>query len=230
MKKLLQINPVLRVSTSTGRIMQEIGELALRNGWESYVAYGRGRDGVLPCKSRTVPVGGWWSTAWHGLETRLLDRHGLASTRATRMFVRQIEGIRPDIVHIHNLHGYFLDYRVLFDYLSRSGIPVVWTVLYALMGIASYLASASDAEQEEKRGALWAYGIQLAFNFLWPIVFFNLKWYFFAFLWLVMLWALILITLLRFGRIRRLSGQLLIPYLLWVAFAGYLNLGVWLLN
>ena len=128
MKKLLQINPVLRVSTSTGRIMQEIGELALRNGWESYVAYGRGRDGVLPCKSRTVPVGGWWSTAWHGLETRLLDRHGLASTRATRMFVRQIEGIRPDIVHIHNLHGYFLDYRVLFDYLSRSGIPVVWTV------------------------------------------------------------------------------------------------------
>ncbi len=116
--------------------------------------------------------------------------------------------------------------------LSPPGwlFPVVWTVLYALMGIASYLASASDAEQEEKRGALWAYGIQLAFNFLWPIVFFNLKWYFFAFLWLVMLWALILITLLRFGRIRRLSGQLLIPYLLWVAFAGYLNLGVYLLN
>ena len=74
---------------------------------------------------------------------------------------------------------------------------MVWTVLYVLMGIASYLVSVSDAPQEEKTRALWTYGIQLAFNFLWPIVFFNLKWYFFAFLWLVMLWALILITLLR---------------------------------
>ena len=52
MKKLLQINPVLRVSTSTGRIMQEIGELAMRNGWESYIAYSRGRDGIKPCTSK----------------------------------------------------------------------------------------------------------------------------------------------------------------------------------
>ena len=56
MKKLLQINPVLRVSTSTGRIMQEIGELAMRNGWESYIAYSRGRDGIKPCTSKLVPV------------------------------------------------------------------------------------------------------------------------------------------------------------------------------
>ena len=56
MKKLLQINPVLRVSTSTGRIMQEIGELALQNGWESYIAYGKGRDGIKPCKSEIIPA------------------------------------------------------------------------------------------------------------------------------------------------------------------------------
>lgn len=128
MKTLLQINPVLRVSTSTGRIMQEIGDLAMRNGWESYIAYGRGRDGILPCRSRIVPVGGRWSTLWHGVEPRLFDRHGLASTGATRRFVREIERIRPDVIHIHNIHGYFLNYRVLFDFLSRSGIPVVWTV------------------------------------------------------------------------------------------------------
>lgn len=128
MKTLLQINPVLRVSTSTGRIMQEIGDLAMRNGWESYIAYGRGRDGVLPCRSRTIPVGSNWSTLWHGIQTRLFDRHGLASTEATRRFVRKIEQIRPDVIHIHNIHGYFLNYRVLFDFLSRSGIPVVWTV------------------------------------------------------------------------------------------------------
>lgn len=128
MKKLLQINPVLRVNTSTGRIMQEIGELAMLHGWKTYMAYSKGRDGIKECKSEIVPVGDVWSTAWHGLETRLLDRHGLASDRATREFVKRIEEIAPDIVHIHNIHGYFLNYRILFDFLSRSGIPVVWTV------------------------------------------------------------------------------------------------------
>ena len=116
--------------------------------------------------------------------------------------------------------------------LSPPGwlFPVVWTVLYVLMGIASYLVSVSDAPHEEKARALWTYGIQLAFNFLWPIAFFNLKWYLSAFLWLVILWILILITALRFGRIRKPAGYLLVPYLLWVAFAGYLNLGIYLLN
>ena len=128
MKKLLQINPVLRVNTSTGRIMQEIGELAMLHGWKTYMAYSKGRDGIKECKSEIVPVGDVWSTAWHGLETRLLDRHGLASDRATREFVKRIEKIAPDIVHIHNIHGYFLNYRILFDFLSKSGIPVVWTV------------------------------------------------------------------------------------------------------
>lgn len=128
MKKLLQINPVLRTSTSTGRIMQEIGELALQNGWESYMAYSKGRDGIKTCQSQLIPVGGKCSVAWHGIMTRLFDRHGLASGNATNRFIRQIESIRPDIIHIHNIHGYFLDYRILFEYLSQVGIPVVWTV------------------------------------------------------------------------------------------------------
>lgn len=128
MKKLLQINPVIRVNTSTGRIMQEIGELAMQNGWECHIAYSRGRDGIRECRSDIIPVGNKWSTAWHGIETRLFDRHGLASSHATRQFVRKIEEIRPDVVHIHNIHGYFLNYQILFDYLSKAGIPVVWTV------------------------------------------------------------------------------------------------------
>lgn len=128
MRRLLQINPVIRTSTSTGRIMQEIGELAMRNGWESYIAYAKGRDGIMPCRSHIVPVGGRWSTVWHGLETRLFDRHGLASTEATRKLVKRMEEIHPDVIHIHNIHGYFLNYKVLFDYLSHCGIPVVWTV------------------------------------------------------------------------------------------------------
>ena len=128
MKKLLQINPVIRVNTSTGRIMQEIGELAMQNGWECHIAYSKGRDGIRECRSDIIPVGNKWSTAWHGIETRLFDRHGLASSYATRQFVRKIEEIRPDVVHIHNIHGYFLNYQILFDYLSKAGIPVVWTV------------------------------------------------------------------------------------------------------
>lgn len=128
MKKLLQINPVIRINTSTGRIMQEIGELAMQNGWECHIAYSKGRDGIRECRSDIIPVGNKWSTAWHGIETRLFDRHGLASSHATRQFVRKIEEIRPDVVHIHNIHGYFLNYQILFDYLSKAGIPVVWTV------------------------------------------------------------------------------------------------------
>lgn len=128
MKKLLQINPVIRINTSTGRIMQEIGELAMANGWESYVAYSEGRDGVKPCRSKLMPVGGKLDVAFHGLWTRLTDRHGLASWNATRRFVDEIKALKPDVIHIHNIHGYFLNYRILFEFLKDAGIPVVWTV------------------------------------------------------------------------------------------------------
>lgn len=126
--KLLQINPVLRQSTSTGRIMREIGEVAMAQGWESYVAYSRGRDGEMQSSSKTIPVGSRFDVARHGLYTRLNDRHGLASSAATRRFITEIERLDPDIVHIHNIHGYFLNYRLLFDYLARSNRRVVWTV------------------------------------------------------------------------------------------------------
>ncbi|MBR3640965.1 MAG: tryptophan-rich sensory protein [Oscillibacter sp.] len=107
--------------------------------------------------------------------------------------------------------------------------PVVWTILYLLMGIASYLVF-REPRSERPREALWLYGAQLVFNFLWSIVFFNLGWYLFAFLWLVCLWALILLTIGSFRRVSRTAARLLLPYLLWVTFAGYLNLGVWILN
>ncbi len=126
--KLLQINPVLRTSTSTGRIVREIGEAAMSAGWESYIAYSVGRDGKMSCTSKRVFVGDPLSVAFHGMITRLFDRHGLASDAATRKFLKDIERINPDIIHIHNIHGYFLNYKILFDWLSRSGKPVVWTV------------------------------------------------------------------------------------------------------
>lgn len=128
MPKLLQINPVLRMNTSTGRIMQEIGDVAMSAGWESFVAYSKGRDGMRESTSKTVPVGNRFSVAVHGLGTRLFDRHGLASNGATKAFIKKSEEIDPDIIHIHNIHGYFLNYQILFDYLSRAGKPVIWTI------------------------------------------------------------------------------------------------------
>lgn len=128
MKKLLQINPVIRTNTSTGRIMQEIGEIALDNGWDSYIAYSFGRDGVKPCKSKLVPVGDKLSVAFHGLWTRLTDRHGLASNAATRKLIDEIKTLQPDIIHIHNVHGYFLNYKLFFEFLKGLDVPVIWTV------------------------------------------------------------------------------------------------------
>lgn len=116
--------------------------------------------------------------------------------------------------------------------LSPPGwlFPVVWTILYVLMGIASYLVITSNVGDEEKYRALFAYGIQLAVNFLWPIFFFRFGWYFFSFLWLLLLWVLIFRTWDMFREISRPAGVLLVPYLLWVTFAGYLNLAISLIN
>ena len=106
--------------------------------------------------------------------------------------------------------------------------PVVWTLLYVMMGIACYLVYTSNSAQ--KRTALLFYGLQLVFNFFWPIFFFNLQAYFFSFIWLLTLWILILVTLVKFYRINENSGLLLVPYLVWVTFAGYLNLSIAFLN
>lgn len=113
--------------------------------------------------------------------------------------------------------------------LSPPGwlFPVVWTFLYILMGIASYLVLTSG---KASRTALTVYGVQLAFNFLWTIIFFNLELYLFAFIWLVLLWLLIFETMLLFCQISRPAGYLMLPYLLWVTFAGYLNYSIYLLN
>lgn len=116
--------------------------------------------------------------------------------------------------------------------LSPPGwlFPVVWSVLYVLMGVASYFVLESDASAEEKGGALKIYFLQLAFNFLWSIFFFNLELYAFSFIWLLTLLFLIIITAVRFWRIDRRAGLLMLPYIAWVVFAGYLNLGIAVLN
>ena len=116
--------------------------------------------------------------------------------------------------------------------LSPPGwlFPVVWTVLYLAMGLASYLVLTSGGDPGAIRRALILYGAQLLVKFLWPLFFFGAKLYLAAFFILAALWLLIWLTLHAFSAIREHAGDLLLPYLIWVTFAGYLNLGVAFLN
>ena len=106
--------------------------------------------------------------------------------------------------------------------------PIVWTILYILMGISAYLIYISDSQY--KSDALRAYALQLIVNFFWSIIFFNFNAYLFAFIWLVLLWILIIIMIISFCKIDKTAAYLQIPYLIWVTFAGYLNFSIFLLN
>ncbi len=108
--------------------------------------------------------------------------------------------------------------------------PIVWTVLYLLMGIASYLVLRGGGSEEDTVRALALYGTQLFFNFFWSIIFFNLEWYGIAFLWLLIMFVLIVAAAVKFFKINKWAGILMLPYCLWVAFAGYLNLAIAFLN
>ena len=116
--------------------------------------------------------------------------------------------------------------------LSPPGwvFPVVWSILYLVMGYASYWVLESDAPKAEIKKALILYGLQLLANFIWPLLFFGGGWFLLSFFWLILLWALIFLTLRAFSRIDETAGNLLIPYILWVTFAAYLNFGIYLLN
>lgn len=106
--------------------------------------------------------------------------------------------------------------------------PVVWTVLYALMGISSYIVH--NERSEYSKEALTIYGIQLVFNFCWSIFFFVMQAFLLSFVWLCGLFILIFIMIMAFRKVNPIAAYLQVPYALWVVFAGYLNAGIFLLN
>lgn len=122
-KKLLQINVTANWG-STGKIAEQIGIKAMEHGWESYIAYGRMCN---PSKSKLIKVGSRLNVYEHYLENRLFDNEGLASRVSTKKFIKQIEQIKPDIIHLHNIHDHWLNYKILFEYLNTTDIPIVWT-------------------------------------------------------------------------------------------------------
>ena len=106
--------------------------------------------------------------------------------------------------------------------------PVVWTILFALMGISAYIIYMS--EDENKTKALIVYGLQLVVNVIWPVLFFKYEAFLLAFVWLLLLWFLVFYMIKSFYSINKPAAILQLPYLLWITFEGYLNLMIYLLN
>lgn len=123
MPVLFQINVAANWG-SHGRIAEEIGKTVMAAGWDSYIAYGRYANAS---QSHLVKVGSTTDQTIHGIQSLLLDRHGLGSVGATWKLIREIEWISPDVIHLHNIHGFYLNYPTLFRYLSEAEVPVVWT-------------------------------------------------------------------------------------------------------
>jgi benzodiazapine receptor len=136
------------------------------------------------------------------------------------------------------LAGFLIKDRVaIYDELVKPPLSppkglfsIVWTLLYIMMGISAYLVYQSDSDKKEKQDALRVYIIQLILNFSWSLIFFSLQAYLLAFIILILLWFSIYIMIERFGAISMMAGKLQMPYLLWVMFAGYLNLAIICLN
>ena len=124
----------------------------------------------------------------------------------------------------------------VYDTLNRPALsppmwafPVAWSILFVLMGISSAMVYVKKNETDVS-GALKVYALQLIVNFFWSIIFFNMRSYLFAVIWLALLWILILIMIISFRKIKPLAAYLQIPYILWVSFAFYLTLMIYLLH
>lgn len=121
--KILQINTSVN-SGSTGRIAEDIG-LAIREaGYDSFIA---GAYTNQLSQSEVIAVGNDWDRKLHGIKTRLFDRHGFGSANSTKRLIAKIREIKPDLIHLQNIHGYYLNIQILFDYLKEVQLPVVWT-------------------------------------------------------------------------------------------------------
>lgn len=143
MPVLLQIDSCLGV-LSTGRITEGIASVATKNGWECYIAHGARYVGKSIMKSYQVTSKS--GEYLHYAKSILFDSHGLGSTLATKKLIRLIDvDIKPDIIHLHCIHGYYLNYKVLFEYLNKKCIPVVWTFhdCWAFTGHCAHFVTAN---------------------------------------------------------------------------------------
>ena len=132
-----------------------------------------------------------------------------------------------------------LSSRAMIAYGSMNKAPlsppawvfsVAWTILYIVMGLASYYVIMMESDPRIKAVALGIYALQLAMNFMWSLIFFNWRMYLVAFIWLMIMWCLVIVCAFRFYSISKIAGIMMIPYILWLTFAAYLNFGTYWLN
>ena len=142
MPKLLQINSVVNTG-STGRIAEQLGILAISQGWESYIAYGRE---ARESQSRLIKIGSKWDVNFHAIGSILTGRHGLFSKNATKRLLKQVDIIQPDVVHLHNVHGYYINVPMLLKYLRQKHIPTVITMhdFWLMTGHCAYINKSCD--------------------------------------------------------------------------------------
>jgi len=122
--KILQINSVCGVG-STGRIATDLYKVIEEAGHECVIAYGRG---TAPEGIKTIKIGTNFDNYMHVAKTRIFDKHGFGSTKATKEFIKKVEEYDPDVIHLHNIHGYYINTEILFEYLKRANKKVVWTL------------------------------------------------------------------------------------------------------
>ena len=138
MPTLLQIDTCLNTG-STGRITETLWRMASKNGWDCYIIHGARYANPPSCMKsyQTVTKFGEYL---HYVESFLFDSHGLSSRHATRHAIKWIKEIKPDIIHLHCIHGYYLNYRILFEYLNSIPVPIVWTFhdCWAFTGHCAY--------------------------------------------------------------------------------------------
>lgn len=126
--RILLINTVCGV-TSTGKICTDLAQVYEENGHEVRIAYGRDDKGMPEkFKKYAIRIGKNIDVKLHGVKTRIFDDHGFGSKKATKLFLNWVDEYAPHIIHLHNLHGYFINLEILFDYLKKKEIPVVWTL------------------------------------------------------------------------------------------------------
>lgn len=107
---------------------------------------------------------------------------------------------------------------------------IAWTILYIMMGLSLYMVMTSDGDPKKRRTALILFAVQLVMNFMWSLVFFNLSWYLFAFVWLIGMWVIVIACAVKFFTLNKTATLLFIPYILWLTFAAYLNMGAYILS
>lgn len=138
MPTLLQFNVSANYG-STGRLAEDLGDVALTAGWKSYIAFGRDSR---PSHSELIKIGSDFDIYAHVLKTRLFDRHGFGSKYATKRLVKQIDEIKPDVIQFQNVHGYYLNLPVILNYIAEKDIPLIWSLhdCWSMTGHCSHFA------------------------------------------------------------------------------------------